>query len=90
MENETKKQVENINNSNEKLLLSNVSESVCKHVFTAYDNTIDDYRCIWCGQPLNYDGRNCDKGCKNKIKYDTSLAYNIYILLCAVNLNKLC
>lgn len=29
-----------------------VSESVCKHVFTAYDNTIDDYRCIWCGLPL--------------------------------------
>ena len=29
-----------------------VSESVCKHVFTAYDNTINDYRCIWCGQFL--------------------------------------
>ena len=31
MENKIKKQIENINNSNEKLLLSDVSISVCEH-----------------------------------------------------------
>ena len=44
--------LENDDTCENNALLPDVSESVCKHVFTAYDNAINDYRCIWCGLPL--------------------------------------
>jgi hypothetical protein len=49
MKNETKKQVENINNSNEKLLLSDVSKSVCDCSETDRVEEDGELYCIKCG-----------------------------------------
>ena len=48
MENETKNQVENIDSSNKKLLLSDVIKSVCEH---KYGSRIifGERRCAKCG-----------------------------------------
>ena len=51
MKNKSKKQVENINNNNEKLLLSNVIKSVCECGSTKFNTTIKDKPfCFLCGK----------------------------------------
>lgn len=48
MKNKSEKQVENINNSNEKLLLSDVIKSVCEHK-NGSRIVFGERRCVKCG-----------------------------------------
>ena len=48
MENKSKKQVENINSSNEKMLLSDVIKSVCEHK-DGSRIVFGERRCAKCG-----------------------------------------
>jgi len=50
MKNKSKKTVENINNSNEKLLLSDVIKSVCKHKYYWREPKVK--QCKLCGEIL--------------------------------------
>lgn len=53
MENENKKPVENADSGNDKLLLSDVIESVCDHHNFEHGDSISMVKCIECGEIIH-------------------------------------